>query len=174
MKDREFRRAFAEEAVDVGVPVQIREMRLARGWTQKQLGEVAHVAQESVARAESMSYGRFTLATLKNLAAAFDCALVVRFASFSELIDWKDRIDSAVVTPPDYASDYRLQGPVVAASDTISTGAALDMSNPATMLYKHVKPIGQSPSPILWERQRPAMDRALLIADSTNGAFANA
>lgn len=108
LKDHDFRRAFAEEAVDVGVPIQIREMRRARGWTQKRLGEVANLAQEAVARAESMSYGRFTLATLKNLAAAFDCALIVRFAPFSELLNWKYQIEEATVTPADYATDLVL------------------------------------------------------------------
>jgi transcriptional regulator with XRE-family HTH domain len=108
LTDRSFRRAFTEEAVDVGIPIQIREMRRARRWTQQQLGDAASIAQEAVARAESLTYGRFTLATLKNLAAAFDCALIVRFAPFSELIDWKERIDSATVTPADFSTDAAL------------------------------------------------------------------
>lgn len=108
LRDREFRRAFADEAVDVGIPVQVREMRKARGWTQATLGRNAGIHQEQVALAEKLNYGRFTLSTLKKLAAAFDCALIVRFAPYSELLTWKERIDATAVNPPSYEGDEGL------------------------------------------------------------------
>ncbi len=108
LRNRDFRRAFAEEAVDVGIPIQIREMRTARGWSQTQLGKEAGMAQEQVSLAEKLSYGRFTVATLKKLAAAFDCALMVRFVSYSELLAWKDRVDETLITPPPFNADTAL------------------------------------------------------------------
>ncbi|HUP45421.1 MAG TPA: helix-turn-helix transcriptional regulator [Thermoanaerobaculia bacterium] len=108
LRDRDFRREFAEAAIDVGIPVQIREMRLANRWSQARLGKETGMAQEQVSLAEKLNYGRFTLSTLKKLAAAFDCALIVRFAPFSELLNWKSRIDSADVTPPSFDGDFAL------------------------------------------------------------------
>jgi transcriptional regulator with XRE-family HTH domain len=142
LTERSFRRAFAEEAVDVGVPIQIREMRRARQWTQEQLGDAASIAQEAVARAESLSYGRFTLATLKNLAAAFDCALIVRFAPFSELISWKERIDAAAITPADYSSDVALHRAMPRDVEMPVADAVLELEPPPHIL-KSQKPCPQ-------------------------------
>lgn len=157
LKDRSFRRAFAEEAVDVGVPIQIRELRTIRRWTQKRLGEEAGVPQESVSRAESLSYGRFTLATLKNLAAAFDCALIVRFAPFSELLEWKEQLNAATVTPPDYLSDAALHETVAAPpAELIETTTATDdvLTTNALPLHAHYTTQNRNPRIEAWLKQK--------------------
>ena len=41
-----------------------------------------------ISKIEDPGYGKLTLTTLKEVAAAFDVALVVRFAPFGELVDW--------------------------------------------------------------------------------------
>jgi transcriptional regulator with XRE-family HTH domain len=44
--------------------------------------------QNAISRLESVDYGRPTITTLKRLAAALDVSLIVRFAPFSEVVDW--------------------------------------------------------------------------------------
>jgi len=91
LKDKEYRDAFVAEHIDTGVPFQIRALREQEGrkWTQKDLGIRAGMAQETISRLEDPNYGKLTLKTLKRIASAFDVALMVRFISFSELVEWE-------------------------------------------------------------------------------------
>jgi len=91
LKNKEYREAFVAELITTGIPFQIKALREQeqRKWTQKQLGEKAEMAQESVSRLENPNYAKFTLTTLKKLASAFDIGLMVRFVPFSELVEWE-------------------------------------------------------------------------------------
>jgi transcriptional regulator with XRE-family HTH domain len=91
LKDKEYRDAFVEEHINTGVPFQIRALREQKGreWSQKELGMRTRMAQETISRIEDPNYGKLTLKTLKRLASAFDVALMVRFISFSELVEWE-------------------------------------------------------------------------------------
>jgi len=91
LRNKEYRDAFAVEHIDTGVPFQIRALREQKGreWTQKELGTRTEMAQETISRIEDPNYGKLTLKTLKRLASAFDLALMVRFVSFSELVEWE-------------------------------------------------------------------------------------
>jgi transcriptional regulator with XRE-family HTH domain len=89
LKNKEYREAFAIEAIDTGVPFQIHALREQREWTQKELGDHANMAQETISRLEDPNYGKLTLKTLKRLASAFHVALMVRFIPFSELVEWE-------------------------------------------------------------------------------------
>lgn len=91
---KEHRDAFVSASVDQTIPFQIRAMRLAqeRNWTQKDLALRAGMKQERISICENPNYGRFSLQTLKQLASAFDVALIVRFAPFSELVEWESNL----------------------------------------------------------------------------------
>lgn len=92
MKRKGYRTAYVDAQVDQGMATQIRVLRESRGWDQKQLA--AHIglrSQSAIARLEDPTYGKFSIATLKKLARAFDVAISVKFVSFSQLIeDTKD------------------------------------------------------------------------------------
>lgn len=91
LRNKEYRDAFVMEHIDTGVPFQIRALREQKGreWSQKELGTRTKMAQETISRIEDPNYGKLTLKTLKRLASAFDVALMVRFVSFSELVEWE-------------------------------------------------------------------------------------
>jgi Helix-turn-helix. len=91
LKDKEYRDAFVSEHIDTGIPFQIKAIREQRGWTQKQLGKNVHDAmkQEQISRLEDANYSKFSLATLKRLASAFDVGLMVKFVSISDLVKWE-------------------------------------------------------------------------------------
>lgn len=94
LKNKEYRDAFLAELITTGIPFQIRALREQRNLTQKQLGDQADMAQESISRLEDPNYGKLNLKTLKRLASVFDVGLVVRFVPFSELVSWEINLSS--------------------------------------------------------------------------------
>lgn len=122
LRNREYREAFVEESINVGLASQIRMLQHDRGWTQQDLGERTGMAQESIARLESTDYGRYSIRTLKRLAGAFDVALVVRFAPFSELIDWTISLSRGRLAPRGFADDPGI--PVPSATHSSPAAAA--------------------------------------------------
>ncbi len=61
-----------------------------------------------ISRYENPDYGRYLISTLLDLAAAFDVALVVHFAPFSELVEWDLKATSKTLCPAPYAKDKAL------------------------------------------------------------------
>ena len=87
-RSKEARRQFTESHVNKAIAHQIRAIRDALGWNQEQLAKEAGMNQNAISRLESVDYGKPTITTLKRLAAALDVSLIVRFAPFSEVVDW--------------------------------------------------------------------------------------
>lgn len=92
-KSKEYRDAFVVSQVNIGIPFQIRALRKQqdRNWDQKMLAKEAKMLQPRISAMEQPGYGKFKLDTLMRLASAFDVALIVRFAPFSDLIKWSER-----------------------------------------------------------------------------------
>lgn len=86
-KDPEARRDYAEIFLDSSIALQIKALRLQRGWSQEVLAEKAGMKQSRISAMEQANYTGWSLRTLRRLAAAFDLALVVRFESFGTLLD---------------------------------------------------------------------------------------
>ncbi|MGR8980558.1 MAG: helix-turn-helix domain-containing protein [Gammaproteobacteria bacterium] len=87
LKSKEFRDAFVKAHLTQGLAYQIRDLRIQRGWTQKELAEKLGLkGQSAVARMEDPSYGKLSLATLIKLSSIFDVALSVRFQSYGKFM----------------------------------------------------------------------------------------
>lgn len=82
------REQFVSSHIGKGIGFQIRAIRDRLGWNQEELAKRAGMTQNSVSRLESAGYGKPTITTLRRLADAFDVGLIVRFAPFSEVVDW--------------------------------------------------------------------------------------
>jgi len=106
LENREYRREFAAD-VGTGLAFQVRLLREARGWTQEQLAHQIGKRQETICQWENPNYGRYTLKTLSALAAAFDVALLVRFAPFSELVDWSIDLTPERLAPASFDDELR-------------------------------------------------------------------
>ncbi len=102
LRNKAYRDALVAEGIDEHIPSQIRAMRQARGWSQKELAKRLDMTQHGVSRLENPNYGRFTLATLKRLAPVFDVALVVRYVPFSEYATWMAALSPEDLAVPDY------------------------------------------------------------------------
>ncbi len=85
LRNKDYRDAFVSEHINSGIAVQISENRLARAWTQRELGRRASMGQVSISKLESASRGTPNLSTLLRLASAFDCGLMVKFVPLSQL-----------------------------------------------------------------------------------------
>src|ERR1700734_3932194 len=109
LKNSEYRRGFVEGHAKDTIAFQIRRLRKARDWEQRDLArELGNSKlQPMISRYENPDYGKYSITTLLELAAVFDVALVVRFAPFSELIEWDWRSSASTLTPASYSKDRR-------------------------------------------------------------------
>lgn len=86
LRDKKYRDAYVAAHISTGIPHQIKAMRQERRWTQRKLGQIANKPQNVISRLEDPSYGGLTLATLLELASAFDVALFVKFVPFGRFV----------------------------------------------------------------------------------------
>ncbi|MGH6899454.1 MAG: helix-turn-helix domain-containing protein [Geminicoccaceae bacterium] len=118
LSSKEFRDAFVAEHLKTGVAYQIRALREKRGWSQAELGRRAGKPQSAISRLEDPDYGRLSLKTLLELAAAFDVALLVQFAAFSELLKRFSNLSPEALAVPDFAHDNLRPAPAMGGAAT--------------------------------------------------------
>jgi transcriptional regulator with XRE-family HTH domain len=93
MKEQAYRSGLVAAQIEIDLPLQIRALRKQRGWKQPELAARTGMKQPRISAMEKPGGSHFTIETLRRLADAFDVALVVRFAAFSELVDWSEGFD---------------------------------------------------------------------------------
>ncbi|QHE88866.1 helix-turn-helix domain-containing protein [Hydrogenophaga sp. BPS33] len=84
-----------DAAIEQGVAWQIRLNREFRGMSQRELAKLLGTQQSAVSRLEDPSYGNHSLETLAKIAKIFDCALSVKFVSYSQLAYESERLGEA-------------------------------------------------------------------------------
>jgi transcriptional regulator with XRE-family HTH domain len=121
--NREYRQGFVEAHAQDTVAFQIRQLRKANGWEQRDLADKLGnpKLQPMISRYENPDYGRYSITTLLELAKVFDVALVVRFAPHSELVEWDWKCNASTLAPPSYPKDTRLAALKKACSEPSST-----------------------------------------------------
>lgn len=105
LRNKKYRDAFVASQISVGLPFQIRALREQRGWKQSRLASETGMLQPRISAMESPGGTKYNLETLRRLASALDVALVVRFASLGELVDWSERFNPDTFTVPSFADD---------------------------------------------------------------------
>ena len=118
--DKRYRDAYIRAKAHANITSQIRALRLSRGMTQKGLAGEAEMKQPRVSAMERPGATQFNLETLIRLASDFQVGLVVRFASFSEMLSWENefRQDSFHVTSLDDDADFQREEPIATAEPT--------------------------------------------------------
>lgn len=87
------------------VPTQIRVLREHRGWTQQELADKTRMLQPRISAMEHSGGSKLNLETLRRVASAFDCGLLVRFVPFSELARWFEEFDPENFSVPAFDHD---------------------------------------------------------------------
>jgi len=87
------------------LPLQIRALRKQFVGTQPELSRLTGMKQSRISNMEKPGKVHFSLETLQRLAEAFDVALIVRFAPFSELLDWSDRFNPESFQVPSFTEE---------------------------------------------------------------------
>jgi transcriptional regulator with XRE-family HTH domain len=110
LKDTRYRRGFVEGHAKDTIAFQIRMLRKARDWEQRDVAAALGnpKLQPMISRYENPDYGRYSVTTLLELAEVFDVALVVRFAPFSELLEWDWASNETTLCPASFGNDSRL------------------------------------------------------------------
>ncbi len=145
LKDKQYRDAFVSAHIEVGIPFQIRALRRESGFTQKELADKAGVKQTWISKIENSGYADFSLKTLKKLASAFDVGLVVRFASFGELVERELNLPNTSHSVPSYEKDPYFAEPEIngpnLSSLTTSKGQGSNV-----MSFSNYKPPARQPT----------------------------
>ena len=109
LRDREYRHAYADEALDLFLASQIRVLREQRGLSQDALAELIGTKQSGISRLESANYSSWTIKILKRIAEAFDLRLKVSFEPFGTL--WQEVLtrNQEHLQRPNFEEDVELQ-----------------------------------------------------------------
>lgn len=110
LRKKELRDIYVESAISDVISTQIFNLRKSRNrnWSQRDLAKKVKMAQPRIAVLEGADYENYTISTLKRLASAFDVALIVKFAPFSELIKFKENFSSHDLQIPSFNEEFDL------------------------------------------------------------------
>lgn len=86
LAEKEMRDAFLAAQTRTRLASQIRTIRTQRGWSQAQLANELRTLQSAISRMEDRSYGKLSLQSLFEIAAAFDVGLMVEFVPYDEFL----------------------------------------------------------------------------------------
>jgi transcriptional regulator with XRE-family HTH domain len=150
LKNKQYRDAFVASQISIGLPFQIRALRESpsRNWKQSELADRAGMLQPRISAMESPGGAKFSLETLRRLASAFDVGLIVKFAPFSELVEWSERFDPDAFNADSFEEDIGLKNPKADESRNASGLLARDQTPERPQAVNRVRGSG-SDSPAL-------------------------
>ncbi len=88
MARKPYRDGYVSASIPDTIAAQITKLRNVQGWTQTELARRTGMKQSRISALEDPNWDNVETSTLERIASAFDVALIVRFAPFSELARW--------------------------------------------------------------------------------------
>ncbi len=105
LQNPKFRQAFVASNVRRGIAYQLRAMRGKR--SQAEIGKLIDKPQNVVSRLENPRYGKVSVQTLLEVAAAFDVALIVKFCSFGQLLRETENLSQEALAPLSFEQEMK-------------------------------------------------------------------
>lgn len=128
-RSRKRRRTFAEQDLGSTVAAQIYALRQKHDkMTQEALAQKTEMSQARISILENPNYRKFNVGTLQRIAAAFDVALIVRFVSFGELLDWTVTGSRETLAPLSFDEEFSTEGEGDSATPKAEVVSLLDAS----------------------------------------------
>lgn len=103
--------------------------------TQKQLAELADMAQPRISKMERPGEEAFNIETLVRLAAAFKVGLKVEFVPFGEMLAWENGYSQDAFNPTPIEQDRRFLNPALIVQSPALT-ATLNLPDVALVAYQ--------------------------------------
>lgn len=105
LADPEYRAGFVASLLNIQIPFQVRALLKSRAWTQEMLAKRTNMLQPRISGIVTPGKTRPNIETLRRIAEAFDCGLLVKFVPFSELAKWSEDFDPENFTVPAFEND---------------------------------------------------------------------
>lgn len=96
----EGRAAYMDEVLREALPAQIKALRLSRCWSQAEMSEKTGIAQSQISKLEQAGAELPSVATLQKIASTFDVALLVKFSSWDEFVEFAIEFEGGDWQPP--------------------------------------------------------------------------
>jgi transcriptional regulator with XRE-family HTH domain len=154
------RQRFVESQISNSIATQIRSLRNKSEWSQPVLAEKLDTSQNQIYRLENPRLSRPKMKTLKDVAAAFDVGLIVRFVPFGEMIDYLSgtpRTESGISTAKKRPRNFAEELPSLESSLIPQQPNALHKKNAGDDKVVSIETAMRGPDNILSEQMRPPM-----------------
>ncbi len=139
-RSRKRRRTFAEQDLGSTVAAQVYALRQKHDMTQAELAQRTEMSQARISVLENPNYRNLNVGTLQRIAAAFDVALIVRFVSFGELLNWTVTGSQDALAPLSFDEEF----PDSAQDDSARFNSSNSL-NLASRFNEALNPTGKNP-----------------------------
>jgi transcriptional regulator with XRE-family HTH domain len=139
LRQKAYRAAYVISHIRIGIPFQIRSLRMQRGWNQEEFAKQLGMSQPRISEMERPGARRPNIETLLRIAEALDVALQVRFVPFSELVEWSESFNPDAFSVPSFDDEIAQQKNTNEVVQTVISANNMAEYQPWLDMQSHIK-----------------------------------